>query len=79
MGDDGLQGLDGLLEILNVPFVIIGATEEESVACRQKIVGNVLVDACSIGIRPADENSLTAPDEICDNALRASSSARAIS
>lgn len=50
VGDDRLQGLDGLFEILNVPFVVIGATEEESVARRQEIVSNVLVDARSIGL-----------------------------
>ena len=62
--NDGFQGLDGLFEILNVPLVVVSATEEESVARRQKIVGNVLVDALPIGIWPTDENSLTAPDEI---------------
>lgn len=66
VGDDRLQGLDGLFEILNVPFVVIGAAEEESVARRQKIVGNVLVDARSIGIWPADEDRFTTPDEICE-------------
>ena len=66
VGDDRLQSFDCLLEVFNVPFVVIGATEEESLARRQKIVGNVLVDARSIGIRPADEDQFTTPDEICE-------------
>lgn len=64
MGDDRFESLDGLFEIFNVPFVVIGAAEEEPRVCRQEIVSKDFVNALSIGIWPTDENSLTASDEI---------------
>ena len=44
MLNDRLESLDGLLEIFDVPVIVIGGTEEEAGLRRQEFICNICVD-----------------------------------